>query len=64
VHWYKRETVFREAAEALGDQDIDRFLYVMGRSIGSPWQARHKLAAAAALAAAARSHRTADKRSK
>ena len=51
VHWYDRERVFRDAAKALGRQDIDAFLQVMGRSIGPPWQAAHKLAAAAALAA-------------
>jgi hypothetical protein len=54
VHWYDRARVFRDAAEALGRQDIDAFLPVMGRSIGPPWQARHKLAAAAALAATVR----------
>ena len=48
VHWYDRERVFRDAAEALG-KDIDAFLSTMGRSIGPPWQAKHKLAAAAAL---------------
>ena len=50
VHWYDRERVFRDAALALGGEDIDAFLHAMGRSIGPPWQARHKLAAAAALA--------------
>jgi hypothetical protein len=54
VHWYDRERVFREAAAAVGRQDIDDFLSAMGRSIGPPWQAQQKLAAAAALAA--RSH--------
>ena len=54
VHWYDRERVFRDAAAALGGKDIDNFLQVMGRSIGPPWQAKHKLAAAAALAAGAR----------
>jgi hypothetical protein len=54
VHWYDRERVFRDAAEALGRPDIDAFLNGMGRSIGPPWQAKHKLAAAAALAATAR----------
>jgi len=54
VHWYDRERVFRDAAKALGRQDIDAFLQVMGRSIGPPWQAAHKLAAAAALAATGR----------
>ena len=53
VHWYDREHVFRDAAVALGGEDIDAFLHAMGRSIGPPWQAKHKLAAAAALAVAA-----------
>src|SRR5262249_54939663 len=53
VHWYDRERVFRDAAAALGREDIDAFLHAMGRSIGPPWQAKHKLAAAAALAAGA-----------
>jgi hypothetical protein len=51
VRWYDRERVFREAAAALGGEDIDAFLREMGRAIGPPWQAIHKLAAAAALAA-------------
>ena len=51
VHWYDRERVFRDAAAALGRKDVDAFLSAMGRAIGPPWQARHKLAAAAALAA-------------
>jgi len=50
VHWYDRERVFREAATALGRDDIDAFLHAMGKSIGPPWQATHKLAAAAAIA--------------
>ena len=52
VHWYDRERVFREAAAALGAKDIDAVLRAMGQSIGPPWQAKHKLAAAAALAVA------------
>jgi hypothetical protein len=51
VHWYDRERVFRDAAAVLGRKDIDAFLSAMGKAIGPPWQARHKLAAAAALAA-------------
>jgi hypothetical protein len=43
VYWYDRERVLRDA-------DVAR-LAAMGRSIGPPWQAAHKLAAAAALAA-------------
>jgi len=51
VYWYDRETVFHEAATALGAKDIDAVLLAMGRSLGPPWQAKHKLAAAAAIAA-------------
>ncbi|HEY6255869.1 MAG TPA: hypothetical protein VIY51_08760 [Xanthobacteraceae bacterium] len=54
VRWYDRERVLHDAAAALGAKDIDAFLQAMGRSIGPPWQAKHKLAAAAALAAGAR----------
>jgi len=54
VHWYDRERVFRDAAAALGREDVDAFLQAMGKSIGPPWQAKHKLAAAAAIAAAMR----------
>jgi hypothetical protein len=53
VHWYDRERVFREAAATLSSKDVEGFLQAMGRSIGPPWQAKHKLAAAAALAAGA-----------
>jgi hypothetical protein len=45
------ERVFRDAAAALGGEDVAAFLYEMGRSIGPPWQATLKLTAAAALAA-------------
>jgi hypothetical protein len=51
VHWYDRERVFRDAAAALSCEDVTGFLNAMGRSIGPPWQSKHKLAAAAALAA-------------
>lgn len=50
VHWYDRDGVFGDAADALGGEDIETFLQRMGRTIGPPWQAKHKLAAAAALA--------------
>jgi hypothetical protein len=49
VNWYDRDNVFRDAAAALGNEDVDAFLSAMGRSIGPPWQAKHKLAAAAAI---------------
>jgi hypothetical protein len=52
VHWYDRDRVFTEASGALG-RDADGFLRAMGKAIGPPWQARHKLAAAAAIAAGA-----------
>jgi hypothetical protein len=51
VRWYDRERIFRDAATALGRGDVSDLLHAMGRSIGPPWQAIHKLAAAAALAA-------------
>jgi hypothetical protein len=54
VHWYDRERVFQDAAAALSGNNVEAFLRAMGRSIGPPWQAKHKLAAAAALAAGAR----------
>jgi len=55
VHWYDKARVHSQAAAALGRQDLDAVLTEMGRSIGPPWQAAHKLAAAAALAASAAS---------
>jgi hypothetical protein len=42
VHWYDDERVLKNAGKVVQE---------MGRSIGPPWQADHKLAAAAALAA-------------
>lgn len=54
VYWYDCERVFHDAAAALGLEDVDAFLHEMGRAIGPPWQAKHRLAAAAALAATER----------
>ena len=51
VDWYDRSRVFRDAAAVLGCEDIDAFLQAMGRKLGPPWRAPHKLAAAAGLAA-------------
>jgi hypothetical protein len=51
VFWYDRDRVFAAAAAFVGRGTIDAFLLAMGRSVGPPWQAAHKLAAAAALAA-------------
>ena len=51
VVWHDRARVFQDAAAALSGKDLDAYLHAMGRAIGPPWQARQKLAAAAALAA-------------
>jgi hypothetical protein len=51
VYWYDRESVIHDAAAVLDREDITALLTAMGRSIGPPWQAAHKLAAAAALVA-------------
>jgi hypothetical protein len=51
VHWYDADQVFRDATAALGGGDVNALLFAMGRSIGPPWQAKHKVAAAAAIAA-------------
>jgi hypothetical protein len=54
VSWYDPDRVLRHAAAALGRASIDAFLQTMGRTIGPPWNAKHKLAAAAALASRGR----------
>jgi hypothetical protein len=51
VHWYDRDRVFEEATAALGGKNVEVFLRELGRRLGPPWQASHKLAAAAALVA-------------
>ncbi|MCB9678105.1 MAG: hypothetical protein H6737_23595 [Alphaproteobacteria bacterium] len=51
VSWYDRDRVRAEAAASLDGGDLDAVLRAMGREAGPPWQARHKLAATAALAA-------------
>lgn len=51
VHWYDPARVFTDASTARGGEDIDASLRAMGKAIGPPWQAKHKLAAAAAMAA-------------
>jgi hypothetical protein len=43
VYWYDRERVFAG--------EVDARLAAMGKAAGPPWQAKHKLAAAAAFAA-------------
>jgi hypothetical protein len=54
VGWYDRDRVFQDAAAVLGVADIDQHIQEMGAVVGAPWQAKHKLAAAAALAASQR----------
>jgi hypothetical protein len=54
VYWYDREQVFRDAEVTLNGGDIHVVLRAMGQSAGAPWQAKHRLAAAAALAAGAK----------
>ncbi len=51
VHWYDAERVFGDAARVIGKQDIEPFLSALGKKLGPPWQAKHKLAAAAAITA-------------
>lgn len=51
VYWYDKERVFKDAAAILKGKDIDAVLAGMGRAVGPPWQAKHKLAAAAAMRA-------------
>ncbi|HJU42389.1 MAG TPA: hypothetical protein VJ691_06220 [Vicinamibacterales bacterium] len=51
VHWYEWDRVFDAAAAVVDGGDVDHLLRTMGQAIGPPWQAKHKLAAAAALAA-------------
>ena len=50
VAWYEKDRVFEEAGKVLERTDVEAALKALGRPLGSPWQARHKLAAAAALA--------------
>jgi hypothetical protein len=54
VYWYDRESVMRAAATACRRSDIGALLSAMGRTSGPPWNAKHKLAAASALAAGER----------
>lgn len=51
VCWYDRDQVARDAAAAVRPKDLRELLETLGRRAGPPWQARHKLAASAALAA-------------
>lgn len=52
VFWYDRDKVFDQASAVLSG-DVQAHLAAMGKAAGAPWQAAHKLAAAAAIAATA-----------
>lgn len=47
---YDRDQVFDQAATILPSGELEAYLRRLGQRAGTPWQARHKLAAAAALA--------------
>lgn len=51
VHWYDPKTVNTAAAAALGLPSIDGHLKVTAATAGRPWQADHRQAMAAAIAA-------------
>jgi hypothetical protein len=52
VHWYDSKRVFADAASALKLPTIDALLDETRAAVGAPWQKDHKLAVAAAIAAA------------
>lgn len=54
VHWFDTKTVFDEAARALGLASLDDFFADTKARAGKPWQQDHRLALAAAIAAAHR----------
>jgi hypothetical protein len=52
VHWYDAKRVFNAASVALRTADLDAHFLQLRKSIGPPWNNDHKLAMAAAIAAA------------
>lgn len=55
VIWYAGDDVSREAAAVVGgERELEALVRAMGERAGPPWQAAHKLAAAAAIATLAR----------
>ena len=50
VYWYDKSSVFDQASDVLGE-DAATIISALGKTVGPPWQAKHKLAAAAAIAA-------------
>lgn len=52
VYWYDAKKVLAAASKALRVEDFDTHFQDMRRVVGPPWNADHKLAMAAAIAAA------------
>lgn len=52
VHWYDAKRVFAEAARALRMDSLDSLLDAAKQRLGAPWQKDHRMAMAAAIAAA------------
>jgi hypothetical protein len=53
VHWYDAKKVFSAASESPGLADLGAHFDQLRKSVGAPWGQDHKLAMAAAIAAAA-----------
>ncbi|MBV8067842.1 MAG: hypothetical protein JO113_07685 [Candidatus Eremiobacteraeota bacterium] len=53
VYWYDAKTVFEAAGKALRVEDFEAHFLQMRKAMGPPWNNDHKLAMAAAIAAAA-----------
>jgi hypothetical protein len=52
VHWYDPRQVHDMASKALGVKNLDAHFVELRRSLGPPWGQDHKIAMAAAIAAA------------
>jgi hypothetical protein len=52
VHWYDAKRVFADAARALKRENLDDLFDAIKAAVGPPWQKDHKMALAAAIAAA------------
>ncbi len=52
VHWYDPKNVFGAASQALGVENFDAYFLDLRKTAGPPWNQDHKLAMAAAIAAA------------
>jgi hypothetical protein len=54
VHWYDKKKVVDAARDALDIEDFTAHFMELRKSMGPPWREDHKIAMAAAVAAAAR----------